>query len=798
MIRFETDFYEKLFMKLDNNSVILRVDADGVHYPIWCSREFTQMIQGSAEAFIEKEGKHHMSTIHPDDREDVSFLFKNHITRDGRNSLTFRKYTLQDKLIWVNMHYAFVEHNGVRYAYCNYTDVTELKESQEQTMVMYEGLNRELHMMADDNLVSLRANLTRGIVEEVRGYDLYNTDRPGADVHELMKIRMEHMPVEEDRRKFQEAFQLEHLRDLYYQGLYEESLVLFEERHSGRQCFIKHSISVRKDPVTGDLIVLCIETEYNSQKVTEVLNDKVLAKQYDMVSYIVSGNYGVAIGDASLVKQGSIFPKRHTGVYMDYIREQVLPVAVGEEREKQELLRALSLETIEEKLSEEEPYTVDLSCRIDGEIFHKRLYYYAVDRENRFYILLKSDITEVLKQQSRSHQQLADALKEANQANVAKTAFLSNMSHEIRTPMNAIIGLSNIALQDATLSESTREHLEKLGGSAKHLLSLINDVLDMSRIESGRMLLKNEPFPFKDLLNQISVTVQSQCRDKGLAYKFSIGGDVDDCYIGDESKLKQALMNILENAVKFTPVSGSVSFLVKQTAQYGDQTTIRFVIRDTGIGMDEEYLPRIFEPFSQEDGTTTNAYGGSGLGLALTKNIVEMMNGNIMVRSWKGQGSEFTVNVTLKTSQEQPKLRKQETEQAFEFAGRRILIAEDVMINAEILKEILRMKGLVVEHAENGKLAVEMFQRSEPGYYDAVLMDVRMPVLDGLGATEQIRSLPRADAGQIPVIAMTANAFDEDVQRSLQAGMNAHLTKPVDPALLFDTLELHIRRAQGD
>ena len=546
------------------------------------------------------------------------------------------------------------------------------------------------------------------------------------------------------------------------------------------------------------------------------------------------------------------------------------------------------------------------------------------------YVGIFVDIT----QHKQMEQQLADqqetlksALAQAEEANAAKTSFLSSMSHEIRTPMNAIIGLDAIALRDPDLSDRTREHLEKINISAKHLLSLINAILDMSRIESGRMTLQNEEFSLSDILEQINTMINGQCQEKGLNYECRITGPVNDFYIGDDMKLKQVIINILGNAVKFTPAGGSVTFLVEPQAKFEDKATLRFVMKDTGIGMDPEYLPKVFEPFSQEDENKSNKYGSTGLGMAITKNIVEMMNGNITVESQKGVGTTFTVTITLKTTNrtfslgedvrpqdlrvlvidddpvacEHTRLVLEEVgivsdsclsgAQALELlqvaharqdaynlilvdlrmpdqdgvevtrrirelydnesviiiltayswddvlqealdagvdtfiskplfasnmldefrkvirrknavygsvhkadlTGRKILLAEDTEINAEIMIDILELRDMETDHAENGQQALEMFRDSAPGTYDAILMDIRMPVMNGLDATKAIRALDHPDAKTIPIIALTANAFDEDVQRSLQAGMNAHLSKPVESDHLYRTLELLIR-----
>lgn len=923
MLTFKTGFYEKLFGLLDNNSVFMRVDSDGRYYPIWCSQEFTEMIEGTEEDFIRAESGGSMRTIHPDDRDDVAYLFKHHVAKDGTNRLNIRKQTLKGNWIWVCVHYAFTEEDGVQYAYCSYFDVTELKESQRQTQAMYDELNKELVALSNDSLAALRSNLTKGIVEEVHGRDLYDCDRAGAKIEELISVRMANMPIESDRENYVKVFDLEKLKEKYYRGEGASSLVIFSRRQSGRQCFIKYSAAMRKDPVTGDVIVLSVETEYNSETVTEVLNNKVLAKEYDMVTYLVDGNYGVVIGDPELLGKGSIFPKKKNGKYLQYIKEQVIPAASPDVHDKDELLKALSPETIERKLEESEPYTIDVTCDIGGEIYIKRFMFYVVDSSTRFYILLKSDITDVIREQKRHNDVLAQALEEAKQANIAKTAFLSNMSHEIRTPMNAIIGLDNIALNEDDLSPATRETLEKINGSAQHLLGLINDILDMSRIESGRMVLKSEEFSFRRVLEQINTMINGQCGDKGLNYDCRLVGKFSEYYIGDDMKLKQVIINILGNAVKFTPEGGTVTFIAESVSQFDDKCVLRFIMRDTGIGMDESYLPKIFEPFSQENSSASNKYGSTGLGMAITKNIVEMMNGEISVKSKKGEGTEFTVSVTLKACDrtdsygeavrpqdmrvlvidddpidceharivleemgitpdtalsgaeavenvklhharreaynlilvdlkmpeqngievtkairdvigdesaiilltayswedvaedaekagidgfmakplfaanvmsefERAHRRKNVTDakpkEKAELNGRRVLVAEDVMINAQIMKKLLSMKGMTADHAENGRIAVDMFSGNPEHYYDAILMDVRMPVMDGLTAAAEIRKLERPDAGRVPIIAMTANAFDEDVQLSLQAGMTAHLTKPVEPERLYETL----------
>ena len=406
---------------------------------------------------------------------------------------------------------------------------------------------------------------------------------------------------------------------------------------------------------------------------------------------------------------------------------------------------------------------------------------------------------------AESKKALVAALAEAERANKAKTVFLSNMSHEIRTPMNAIIGLNTIAASDPTASSEVKKHLEKIGSSARHLLEIINDILDMSRIESGRLTLKNEPFNFSRAIDQVNSIIGGQCKDKGLAYKCTLNGHFDECYVGDAMKLKQILINILGNSVKFTHEGGSVNLEVAEYSRSDGKVVLKFVASDTGIGISKEFLPHIFDTFSQENSSAAGSYGSTGLGMAITKSIVGLMNGTISVESEKDKGTTFTVTVTLAesaakapetagTEETQNGCAAQNDSAGKDLTGCRILLAEDVPVNAEIVKMILGMRKIEVDTAENGKIATEMFAQHDPGYYAAILMDMRMPVMDGLEAARTIRSMERSDAGTIPIIALTANAFDDDVQRSMQAGLNAHLSKPIEPPALFGTLEKLIKQ----
>ncbi|MCR5733408.1 MAG: response regulator [Lachnospiraceae bacterium] len=469
------------------------------------------------------------------------------------------------------------------------------------------------------------------------------------------------------------------------------------------------------------------------------------------------------------------------------------------------LLDFIKPESIRKGLKNEQVISLRYLINKNGRVSYEMLRMAGVrtendDKDDTIHAVVAgfTDIDQEMRDSLSKNQALSDALKAAEEASKAKTVFLSNMSHEIRTPMNMIIGLDSLALNDPDLSVSTKDYLEKIGNSAEHLLGLINDILDMSRIESGRIVLNSEEFSLSEMIEQINTMFSDQCDEKKLTYHSKVSGDLSEHYIGDVVKLKQVLINILGNAVKFTPENGSVSFHAVKKASFDNRSTICFIISYTGIGMSKEYLPKLFDTFGKEDETQINKYGSSGLGMAITRNIVELMNGDIEVESEKGKGTTITVTVTLLDSDNmtgKDTYRASESDgensktDTTDLTGKKVLLAEDMQINAEIMVSMLMMRGIECETAEDGQKAVEMFESQPEGYYDAILMDMRMPRMDGLQATAAIRASEHKDAKTIPIIALTANAFDEDVQKSLQAGLNAHLTKPIQPDILFETLE---------
>ena len=392
-----------------------------------------------------------------------------------------------------------------------------------------------------------------------------------------------------------------------------------------------------------------------------------------------------------------------------------------------------------------------------------------------------------------------DALKVAESASKAKSTFLSNMSHDIRTPMNAIIGFATLALDDIRDGKKVEDYLSKILSSSKHLLGLINDILDMSRIESGKVVLEEQETDLVTTLQELQSIMEGQAKERKLKLHVDYSNLRDRHVYCDKTRLNQVMFNLLANAVKFTSEGGSIWLTMSQlepTCEVEDRAIYEIRVKDTGIGMDKEFIKHIFEPFERERTSTVSKIQGTGLGMAITKNIVDMMGGTIEVESQKGVGTEFIIRLELRLQAEARVANEDGTKQhghaegVAEFAGKRLLLAEDNELNREIACMLLSKYGFVIDTAENGQEAVDLVAASAPDYYDLVLMDIQMPVMDGHEATRRIRNLEDKELAKVPVVAMTANAFDEDRKAAKECGMNGFISKPINMQELVQALRM--------
>ncbi len=408
-----------------------------------------------------------------------------------------------------------------------------------------------------------------------------------------------------------------------------------------------------------------------------------------------------------------------------------------------------------------------------------------------FFFISKRGDRRIIAHQRQANALLKDAADAANAASIAKSDFLSHMSHDIRTPINGIMGMTEIALKNIDDKDRVLDCLQKIDGSSGHLLSLVNDVLDMSRIESGKVQISHKPLNILELLRHCSSIISGQLQGRDIMFTEEFQNIENPHILGDELHLRQVLINILGNAVKFTPDGGRIYFRVREFSAEGEAARFHIEIEDTGIGMKPEFLPHIFEPFAQEDGGNRSSYKGTGLGMSITKKFMDLMGGIVEVQSEPGKGTLFRLELPVEIDREWQGEQESAGQQTT-LAGARVILAEDNDLNMEIAVFMLESLEIEVTAVTDGKAALDAFAAAAPGTFDGILMDVMMPVMDGLTATREIRALEREDAGTIPIIAMTANAYDEDRRKCMEAGMDAHMSKPIDGEVLRKMLVQYI------
>ena len=496
-------------------------------------------------------------------------------------------------------------------------------------------------------------------------------------------------------------------------------------------------------------------------------------------------------GEAENVGSRKRFPQK--GIYSqlrNYWETQVV-------QEDMQVRDYFTIGSIQKNLTEDTPF-LQYEYRVrEDNIRWKQISVLCLKREKGVpvsVLMATQDVTELKEAEMKNRLAIEEAYRAAKAANEAKSEFLSNMSHDMRTPMNAIIGFATLLDRDADQPDKVREYGRKISASGQHLLSFINNVLDMSKIESGNHTLNITEFSLRELVEELDVLIQPQIQEKKQTLSVRICDVEGERFQGDRLGLSQILQNLLSNAVKYTREGGHIELTILGLPRVSKgYARLRFQVQDNGIGMRPEFVEHIFDPFTRENNSTASGIQGTGLGMTITKNLVDLMGGTISVKSAPGAGSTFRVELELRCPEEPTEASRQREEHislsgAQTLEEMRMLVAEDNDINAEILEELLSMEGASCDRTVNGQDAVERFRHTPPAFYDAVLLDIQMPVMNGYEAARAIRALDHPDAATIPIVAMTANAFAEDVQKAMEAGMSAHISKPIDMDVLRDAL----------
>lgn len=553
------------------------------------------------------------------------------------------------------------------------------------------------------------------------------------------------------------------------------------------------------NPYTGDIEAIAVLHDITEKLRADDIINTLMKIDYDSITTI-----DAMTGEASPFVKSQIDDvidmqkkiKDNVRGVESYLRKHCV------DNDIERVIKETSLPYVKKRLEEVPIHNVTYTIKINGKIIHKRVIYTYLNSDKHAILCAMQDITDTYKQEALQKKTLEIALNDAEKANRAKTDFFSRMSHDMRTPMNGILGLAELSENIEDVGE-LQKNMSKIKESGKYLLSLINDTLDFQRIESGRLKLDKKYVKAQVLLDNIVDIINSAARIKDIDFVIdSHDVDMNWCIYNDPVRLKQIFINLLSNAVKFTPEGGKVVLDIRCMSREGRIAHNCLSVIDTGIGMSEDFLNNsLFQPYTQEHNSVSDEYAGSGLGLSIVQSLVQMMGGRIDVKSKLGEGTTFSVYLDFERVDYQQavieveKTSKQKRIQRHSLEGKKILLAEDHPLNAEIAKKLLNKMGCKVLWVENGEKCLSVFKESAINEYDVILMDIRMPVMNGLEAATKIRELKRSDAGIIPIIAMTANAYEEDVKKSLTAGMNCHLAKPIEPTNLFETL---IKYIQGE
>ena len=594
----------------------------------------------------------------------------------------------------------------------------------------------------------------------------------------------------EDRQRFRIQFNRQSLLDRYNEGTTKVSITYRRLADNGDIHWVATHLVMFATPQNESIEAVAYSEDVDHGRKDESIIKEIANHQYDYISLVdVPRNIFHLHFFAPQFKNLKSYDKMNydEAIHLSFEKSLV-------ENKQEAVYQQVSLDYVVEQLKNSKEYSYVYNCIAEGEKRYKQLNFSYLDGEEDTILLTRYDITEAFIEEQKQKEQMENAMLEAEKANDMKTSFLSNVSHDMRTPLNAILGYTDLAQSSEDVTE-VHDYLKKISKTGSILLRLINDTLDLSKIETGAITLKKSPINVKDLEDRILSSIMPSLEEKRIHFEINSQTDKALSVNVDAVRVQEIFINILSNAIKFTPEGGHVTIAV--TNQIGDDECYvkRVVISDYGVGMSASFLPHIFEPFTQERTQETASIEGSGLGLSIVKRLVDMMGGTITVRSVLHEGTTFVVTLPFEKVEETVHIKEEKLPYETLY-GLHVLLCEDNIMNSEIARKLLEEKGILVTLAQTGKEGLDLFKQSPLHEYSAILMDIRVPVMNGYEASNAIRHLDRRDALTVPIIAMTADAYAEDIQHQLYVhGKNGHVAKPIDPKKLFTTL---IRSINGN
>ena len=720
-------------------------------------------------------------------------------------------FTVKVKIIELEGKKAFIEYIW---------DITEIRRSQK----IFESQIHTLMKSIPEAQGIFHLDLTDNICLSINGAsENVSKMRKRTSVDELVRQVAAFIPDSKGKEEFFQFFCRDALFYAYEKGKAQVSKETTSFFDDGSIRSARIVARLMMNPMTNHLECVMYGLDITKEKEKKLRYEQGFREQLAIVNALSRDFLNVFLidmetGKAKILKldgyvtkgldAGSDRTYPYYKVCKQYISERVHP------EDRQMMLDAMKLEKVADELKNHSEYVSNYRTWIEGETHYYQFRY--IKLENTESVIAGFQNIDAIIAKEIEHQKiLSKALEESERASRAKTTFLNSMSHDIRTPLNAIIGYASLAETHAGEKEKVQNYLKKIETAGDHLLNLVNDVLDMSYIESGKVMLQEQQVHLPDLLEQIRTMIETNAQKRQLKFSMELQRLIHEDILTDQLRLTQLLLNVLSNAVKYTKNDGDVRFCISELPEEDSgYAKYQFQVCDNGIGMKKEFAAHIFDSFTRERTATVSGIEGTGLGMTIAKSIVDLMGGSIQVESEEGKGTEVTVQlrfpivkmegdyevkqsgqVTGQSADQSNKSRseREKNQGANLFKGKRLLLAEDNELNREIAVELLTEEGFIIDTVEDGQKAVETIRQSEPDTYQLILMDIQMPVMDGYEATRQIRKLQDTRRAGIPILAMTANAFEEDRQKAFDAGMNGHVAKPIDMSVMLKEIAKVIR-----
>lgn len=702
----------------------------------------------------------------------------------------FQDLFIPDTRQWFNfnMHTTTLNEKTVIAAYVR--DVTNLKNKELQ----FDKILQDLLVVNPQALCAFRLNLTTNTCSIGHGSSAYIKKLLQADTVDEVLHKIEGIITDpKDVAIFRQTFNRTNLLQCYKNGRDRLSFTYHRLTESGDTHWVTSYFKILQNPYTGEIEAIAYSVDADETKKKEAILHSLTKQEYDFIALINIPSKDVTFFSAADTVTG-FNPVRHKG-YINNVQLAANQINWLHEQDKEIYLQNMALVTVLAKLNQSGEHVFSYTCKTaDGRQRKKQISFHYLSSDHNDIVFARSDVTASFEQELATAQRLQAAMQKARQATQQKSDFLANMSHDMRTPLNGILGYSKLALDEKS-NTAKNTYLHKISQAGNTLLGLIDDMLDLQRIENGTIKLEPAPVGCEIVVKTIINAVKPSLDAKKIHFTLDNSRAVMAAINIDLVRVSEIFINILSNAVKFTPAGGNIDFIIACDKLEPHCVHDHITIRDTGIGISQGFLPRIFEPLTQERTEATAHIGGSGLGMSIVKRLVDMMGGRIEIKSALGKGTEVTVYLDFERAMTAPS-KPASPDITGDLRGLHVLVCEDNPMNMEIVTKILEHYGAAVTTCNNGRTGVEKFLSLPEGSLDVILMDLRMPVMDGYQATQEIRSANRSDAKTVPIIALSADAYASDAKKAVAVGMNSHLPKPIDSFKMIAEIQRLLKNKQ--